>query len=188
MTPSPTTPQGAEPREDGWIEWTGGENPVPGARVDVRCRNGMVMEDCGDVSWSHPAFAEQLGSGPPSQGDIIAYRVVSPAPDAPTNGGGGDQKLIDDLRHVYSQMTPSGLERMDSDGAAFVIERAIRALQPQPTQQGGAGALNPIWPNAVKAMLDRFDRAKGKGGYPTANEREAMRRCLAALNTQEARG
>lgn len=67
-----------------------------------------------------------------------------------------------------------------------VLSRA--ALQPNPSQQGGAEALDPIWPNAVKAMLDRFDRAKGKGGYPTANEREAVRRCLAALNTQEARG
>ena len=43
-------------------------------------------------------------------------------------------------------------------------------------------ALDPIWPQTVKNMLDRFDRAKGKGGYPSANEREAMRRCLAALS------
>ena len=41
--------------------------------------------------------------------------------------------------------------------------------------------LDPVFPNAVRAMLDRFDRAKGKGGYPTANEREATRRCLSAI-------
>lgn len=40
--------------------------------------------------------------------------------------------------------------------------------------------LDPVFLNAVEAMLDRFDRAKGKGGYPTANEREAMRRVVRA--------
>ena len=50
-------------------------------------------------------------------------------------------------------------------------------------KEGEAAALDPVWPNAVTAMLDRFDRAKGKGGYPSANEREAMRRCLSALHT-----
>lgn len=47
------------------------------------------------------------------------------------------------------------------------------------------------WIDCVQKMLDRFDRAKGKGGYPTANEREAMRRCmipvhlLAALQAEQ---
>lgn len=57
---------------------------------------------------------------------------------APAEGVGEREKLIDDLRHVYSQMTPSGLERMDSDGAAFIIERAIKflaALSPSPNAE-----------------------------------------------------
>lgn len=66
---------------------------------------------------------------------IARKAVVTPAPAALEGSSLGEgeaarQKLIDDLRHVYGQMTPSGLERMDSDGAAFIIERAIAALQP----------------------------------------------------------
>ncbi|MCO8028503.1 hypothetical protein NI454_00910 [Brevundimonas diminuta] len=48
-----------------------------------------------------------------------------------------------------------------------------------------AEKLDPAIPAAVKSMLDRFDRAKGKGGYPTANERWAMRECLAALQAEQ---
>lgn len=35
------------------------------------------------------------------------------------------------------------------------------------------------WAADMRATLDRWDRARGKGGYPTAMERYAMRRVLA---------
>ena len=60
---------------------------------------------------------------------------------------------------------------------------ALRAAEAATAAAVEGAPLDPIWPNAVNAMLDRFDYAKGKGGYPTANEREAMRRCLAAIPT-----
>jgi len=63
--------------EDGWIEWHGGENPVPGKVVNLRWL-GLAGDDKAEWSsdeqdWPH------VGSGH----DIIAYRVVTPAPEAP---------------------------------------------------------------------------------------------------------
>ena len=63
-----------------WIEWNGGECPVPGdTRVDIMTRNGDVSS--GGLTakswfWNHDGDSS----------DIIAYRIVeqSPAPtDAP---------------------------------------------------------------------------------------------------------
>lgn len=63
------TGQGA-PKEEAWTVWHGGENPVPGKRVDVKYRDGVVaidaFSDC--VGWDRAL----LGYG----SDIIAYRVV----------------------------------------------------------------------------------------------------------------
>jgi len=61
-------------REDGWVEWSGGPNPVPGAMVDVRLRDGTLGTNCRShvFAWGHPGSA----------GDIIAYRVT------PSSDGG----------------------------------------------------------------------------------------------------
>ena len=66
---------------DGWIEWTGGECPVPAETlVEIRCR-------CGDQNGAWPAgfFAEGQSDWWRHDGegffgrmnDIIAYRLVS---------------------------------------------------------------------------------------------------------------
>lgn len=52
-----------------WIDWNGGENPVPGKEINVRFRDGIedhLPEDSGIWTWAHEGHA----------GDIIAYRVV----------------------------------------------------------------------------------------------------------------
>jgi len=59
------------PDPDGWIVWLGGENPVPGQRVDVQTRNGkhgngQLSEDWG-LSW--------IDDDRPT--DIIAFRLSS---------------------------------------------------------------------------------------------------------------
>lgn len=58
------------PKEEAWTVWHGGDNPVPGKRVDVKYRDGVVtidtFSDC--IGWSRTL----LGYG----SDIIAYRVV----------------------------------------------------------------------------------------------------------------
>lgn len=57
---------------DGWIEWNGGECPVPDeALVNVRSKNGLMNSYyqflADDIDWSH---------GDCEGYDIIAYRVV----------------------------------------------------------------------------------------------------------------
>lgn len=56
--------------DDGWIEWAGGECPVPaGIQHQVRLRDGLVSEvdDCPETwSWDHED----------GEGDIIAYRIA----------------------------------------------------------------------------------------------------------------
>lgn len=58
------------PKEEAWTVWFGGVNPVPGRRVDVKYRDGIVASDAFSdcVGWDRAL----LGYG----SDIIAYRVV----------------------------------------------------------------------------------------------------------------
>lgn len=68
---------------DGWIQWNGGECPVPaGTMVRVRYRNGKEHEGPALHSWC--TYEEQWRFGiasdltPPCGYDIIAYRIISP--------------------------------------------------------------------------------------------------------------
>jgi hypothetical protein len=56
------------PKDDGWIEWKGGECPVPGA-VNYRLRDGTEWEDVRGSSliWDHSEDGRDLT-------DIVAYR------------------------------------------------------------------------------------------------------------------
>lgn len=65
----------AKPDADGWIEWRGGECPVPeNTRVEYRLRSGLVS-DClsGHLLWGHEY-------GPI---DIIAYRLIKTTTESP---------------------------------------------------------------------------------------------------------
>lgn len=69
---------GEAPAGDGWIFWRGGENPCPGQIVEYQLRQGdvdRIRSDC--LFWRH--------IGHPV--DIIAYRVIQPAPGAPPCDG-----------------------------------------------------------------------------------------------------
>ncbi len=63
--------------KDDWIEWHGGECPVPaGTLIDVRFRDGDVLERVMSDGWRWSA--EGL------KADIVAYRISKPAePPAP---------------------------------------------------------------------------------------------------------
>ncbi len=54
-----------------WVEWPGGERPVPAlALVDYRLRSGHTITRgsiADDLRWGHAT--------PPSGGDIVAYRL-----------------------------------------------------------------------------------------------------------------
>lgn len=77
--------------DDGWIEWHGGECPVPdGTPVHYRLRNGLLGlgADPADVDWRHMGAAD----------DVVRYRISKPAePPAP------DTSAEDALWHEYAQ-------------------------------------------------------------------------------------
>jgi len=60
---------GDDPQDDGWIEWGGGECPVPGdTQVEVMLRSGACLRN-------QPAkWLDWKKSGHSS--DIIAYRII----------------------------------------------------------------------------------------------------------------
>jgi len=55
------------PTDTGWIEWSGGPNPVPGQRIDAEFGAATLVNSLSDI----------LGDGWMGEG---RYRVVSPAP------------------------------------------------------------------------------------------------------------
>lgn len=67
--------------DEGWIEWTGGDRPhPPSTLVEVKHRNGQHDQ-------GKSAFARWWHDPYDAGHDIIAYRLVTPAP--PTGEGGG---------------------------------------------------------------------------------------------------
>lgn len=64
-------------RGDGWIDWRGGECPVPAnSRVDIKFRDGDIgLAQSANWDWSHLGY----------RSDIIAYRII---PEQPTNQNG----------------------------------------------------------------------------------------------------
>jgi len=77
------------PDADGWITWAGGENPVPGVRVDVRHRDGdeafaqIAGESCAAEDWTHDAA--------PHPGDIVAFRIAKDEPAAAPVASGSEE-------------------------------------------------------------------------------------------------
>ena len=83
--PQPQTDTYRQIENDGWIEWGGGECPVPkGTLVDVRLRDGGIKRSA--YAWgqkddvarefkaSYAGWAFWINEG--HAGDIIAYRVI----------------------------------------------------------------------------------------------------------------
>lgn len=63
--------------ESDWIEWAGGENPVPGETVEVRTRGERDAGTfCKDPRLSGSFIWTRRSDGREQDGDIIAYRVV----------------------------------------------------------------------------------------------------------------
>jgi len=123
----------------------------------------------------------------------------------------GKTSYSDEMAHCYCQkeqekeaspqpvgwLRPDTLKGlMDADESVVGIQSLVAAHETKhntvavythPAPDALRVALpDPRCIDAVQRMLDRFDRAKGKGGYPTANERWAMRECVEALAALQA--
>jgi len=86
------------PSADGWMPWSGGENPVPGQVVEVRLRNGREYEcyksDAWSSDWTGPEDYWKHGNDPYFQQlEIIAFRL---APTAPVEASGSERETVFD--------------------------------------------------------------------------------------------
>lgn len=141
------------PDADGWMPWSGGENPVPGQMVEVKWRNGRVFigpsDDVALFDWRHMVLA--------SGSDIIAFRL---APTAPVEASGSErefetaeamaeawsdrveiQRMVETTSAVFAKWaSPELLSRFRQQMMA-VIQQAyiegvgsrVEALRPQPS-------------------------------------------------------
>ncbi len=124
------------PGPDGWISWSGGENPVPGQMVLTRTRRVTAPE---------PVKSEWI-----DWNIIIAFRL---APTAPVEAGGSERDEVEDIewpesplgndlyRHVQSQFSLHDDEAAEEAGEILSIlakhgvdpSKLPNALRPQPS-------------------------------------------------------
>ena len=79
--PAATPAQEPEPDADGWIDWDGGECPVPeGTFVSVMLRNGHIYSDEAlvDACMCDQQWIVGMGDNIPCSIDIIKYRLSKP--------------------------------------------------------------------------------------------------------------
>lgn len=157
---TPTTMSGASvpaadrPLTSGedWIEWHGGENPVPGERVDVKYRGseheGHVTVDADVRDWSHDRDH-------PSS-DIIAYRLSRPA----ARDEGVERALVD----------------AQQCGVGFIVDGHRVAPERVTVCRGGIEGEDLA--GKLKAIRDKFLMATPDKDH---TDYAVMTRCIAAL-------
>lgn len=149
------------PDADGWMPWSGGENPVPGQRVEVRLRDGSSASP-DEGNWVHDPRPGTLD-------DIIAFRLV---PTAPVEASGSelwpvgswlsaaldDPKVCDDMKADIRQWFDAGGH-----------------FRPQPTREAD---------EATQAALERLTAMAARPdvpGFPYADAKLADLRLVLAL-------
>ena len=107
------------PPGEGWIEWQGGENPVPGAVVECVFRDEPNSMPSDDLVWLHEGRA----------GDIVAYRVDTPAPTSTSR-----DELFDELVRTLQDVRGAGLSywepqtKLGHQNKSAMIERVNAVL------------------------------------------------------------
>lgn len=145
------------PDESGWMPWSGGENPVPGQRVQWRTRNetDRVMSVLSNnLDWTHEC---RRGFDP-----IIAFRLV---PTAPVEASGSERDRIARLAWTFRGNDRlggpfyDGAKPTDSPamGDAFAFADAvIDALRPQPSGETRARIMKEV----LDAVFSGFEHGE----------------------------
>lgn len=89
------------PDADGWMPWSGGENPVPGRRVVLRLRSGIT---------SGVLASEEAAWG---RSSIIAFRL---APTAPVEASGSEREAMKEALAELKRI-PAPLEPADTSAS-----------------------------------------------------------------------
>ena len=159
-----------------WIEWKGGECPVPFVTlVEVKTRGGGGRVVAGNVRWGHADRPE----------DIMAYRVVRPAEQPRTLTGVWVWRDARGVWHdrpdgdtVVEVRAISGDVTVDVAGAFnWSVVEAYRVVQPaeKPVSRGGVGAVETL-----RRAADLIEQ-RGKQRDSDTGER-SMARTVAAFN------
>lgn len=180
------------PDADGWMPWSGGENPVPGQMVEVKLRYGSqrVPQESDGLRWR--------SRDNPDPWDIIAFRLVSAEPDR-AEGGERDYPMEFEAwwatyRHRNRDVADYNVKKQIAFDAFY---HAARQAPPAPAVEGEGDPQDVLraagWSVAVHNDYRLNGAAhtfwlwthpngtwiKGEG----ATDRDALSQCLAALSS-----
>jgi hypothetical protein len=130
--------------DDGWISWSGGENPVPGRRIFVRCRgDGGVFFDS-----TIPEPSEQFSWKEIGVASIIAFRLVSEAAD---KGSLPASPSVPGEGHGTGVVGWQPIETAPIDGREVLVYRPLaRLTRDEPVAiKRLIGGDNHCWPRTV---------------------------------------
>ena len=134
---------------EGWIPWSGGENPVPGQRVQWRTRNNserVMSVLSNNLDWTHEC---RRGFDP-----IIAFRL---APTAPVEASGSERTVpicheipLSNHMKVTLEYDPNGfrtavLWNEANEPIADGDAPELAALRPQPSGETREGYVNAFY-------------------------------------------
>lgn len=145
------------PDADGWMPWSGGENPVPGQMVERKERSGdLVWCAClsDDLRWSHSGLDT----------DIIAFRL---APTAPVEASGSERDGLEKAAQIagdafWSLPMPKHWDRDKDEYTDWCaaqskrVRAAIAALRPQPSGETRDAVARIIDPAAFLFKTDEL--------------------------------
>lgn len=130
----------SRPDADGWYTWAGGENPVPGRRVDVRWRDETARQAPDLVQFSDTWIWRHADI----RSDIVAFRIVevledagpqvaSPTEAAPTSIAAASYWYPS---YLMAEIREAGGVIDDEDGQVTWPNKAKITLSPDAVQEG----------------------------------------------------
>lgn len=147
---------------EGWIEWAGGENPVPGVKVNWQTRNELDRDQCttsvlsDNLDWSHECrrgFAR-----------IIAFRPLSTKPQGEDQGSNrkGDLPTEQAQAAVVADQTERWAKALYFTNGFYSDPTDWDDMAPN---DAGIRQLHTDMARAAKEVWDRADTpAIAKGG------------------------
>jgi hypothetical protein len=143
---------------EGWIEWHGGENPVPGQAVNLR---QIAYKNDDGYAWESDA-QDWKRSKQGEAGDIIAYRVVTPAVSGveglkpcPFCGGNAFSQRAGSWQTSCTEChagTPMSYALREFSEEAWNRRAPVEASAPTEQADGGVVALDELLRRSVEAF------------------------------------
>ena len=210
-----TTPEANRPLPGGgWIEWTGGENPVGTKRVQVQTRgHGELAGYADGGTWGR--WWEQRGEDT----DIIAYRLARPTQPEPERDGSVERVraemedaarygsisasiTIADLRHVLSLLSTAERQRDEAEANLRDVSGLRESIFSTLLNEAHVMVAPGDEPDAIRRLIGQRDEAvralrdvmsaveviEAGDGLKTYRIKTSMPRALAHITHEEREG